>query len=259
MDDEREASRLAKKVNPTEWITTHFSSYLGRGMSVLDIGCGPGVIAGAIGSHFSKVKVTGVDISKSRLIQARKNCKGIHGVHFTYGNAFSLPFITNRFDFVYSRLLMEYLPNPIDAVGEMARVCRPGGRVLIQDLDGQLLWHYPLQGDLEDRIHKILKYLQKTGFDPFAGRKLFYLLKRNGLQNIDVKIAPYHLYVGRIGEDDFKLWKLKLEVAKPQIVLALGSEEEGTRLIWDFLKYLQGEDTLTYSTLFTVSGVVREN
>ena len=68
---------------------------------------------------------------------------------------------------------MEYLPDKQAAVREMARVCSPGGKLLLQDLDGQLVWHYPEDAELQRTTENILSHLAGTGFDPFVGRKAF--------------------------------------------------------------------------------------
>ena len=63
----------------------------------------------------------------------------------------------------------------------MTRVCKPGGTVLLQDLDGQLLWHYPEDAEVQQTAEKVVAALAATGFDPFVGRKLFWLAKKAGL------------------------------------------------------------------------------
>jgi len=119
------------------------------------------------------------------------------------GSALALPFEANSFDLVFSRFLMEYLPDKPLAVQEMARVCRPEGEILLQDLDGQLVWHFPEDRDLQDTTEKVLHYLAGTGFDPFVGRKLFSLCRGAKLTDIQVQVDPYHLYAGTIDETHF--------------------------------------------------------
>jgi ubiquinone/menaquinone biosynthesis C-methylase UbiE len=155
---------------------------------------------------------------------------------------------------VYCRLLLEYLPDKPGAVAELVRVCRPGGQVLLFDLDGQLVWHHPPDPELEIGIQKVLGALQKTGFDPFVGRKLYALAHAAGLQHIEVRIDPYHLYAGRIDEESHRLWALKLDIVKPIAAQVLGGDEAAEWLARRFLEYLQQEDTLTYSVSVTVIG-----
>jgi len=155
---------------------------------------------------------------------------------------------------VYCRMLLQYLQKKERAIAELVRVCRPGGRVLLQDLDGQLLWHYPEDPTLQRAIEKAMTALGQTGFDPFVGRKLFWLARKAGLENLHVEVDCYHLIAGEIAPDIWKHWQLKLEIARPQMTRVFGSEAEAKAYSQRFLEYLSRPDTLTYSTVFTVTG-----
>jgi len=255
MDDPREAARLAEKVNAQEWLHNYFTPHLQGARRVLDVGCGPAVIAAEIARAHPEAEVCGIDGSHSRIEEAQRNLGKLSNGSAQAADARKLPFESNRFDFAYSRFLLEYLAEPNNAVDEMARVCRPGGRVLLQDLDGQLVWHHPVDQELQSDIELTLSHLAKTGFDPFIGRKLFSLALGAGLINVSVRIDPYHLFAGRIDDQSFRLWELKLDIALPAVARALGSDDAARKLKARFLDYLRREDTLTYSILFTVSGI----
>src|SRR5206468_5342108 len=68
--------------------------------------------------------------------------------------------------------------------------------VLLQDLDGQLLWHYPEDAVVQSTAERVVNALEATGFDPFVGRKLFWLARTAGLQNVEVQVECYHLIAG---------------------------------------------------------------
>jgi hypothetical protein len=123
--------------------------------------------------------------------------------------------------------------------------------VLLQDLDGQLLWHYPESPAVQRAVETVVKALGKTGFDPFVGRKLFRLAQLVGLENIKVDVECYHLIAGEARRDILEQWKLKLDIAFPHIAEVLG-QQGAKKQIDSFLEYLQRPDTLTYSTVFTV-------
>jgi hypothetical protein len=138
-------------------------------------------------------------------------------------------------------------------VQEMARVCSQRGEILLQDLDGQLMWHFPEDAELQMTTERVLSHLASTGFDPFVGRKLFSLCLGAMLTDISVQLDPYHLYAGSIDEKQFSQWRSKLEIAEPQLRAALGSEEAAREYSGRFLEYLRSPETLTYSCLFTVT------
>lgn len=254
MDDPREAARLRDKVDPQDWVRKYMAHRVAPGMEVLSVGCGPGVLLGAICDLHPSVRGTGLDISQERLKEAAQFNQENPKVRFVQGDAQALQFPANSFDLVYCRMLMQYLPDKKRAVQEMARVCRPGGTVLLQDLDGQLLWHYPEDATLQRELEKVMAGLQSTGFDPFVGRKLFWFASQAGLQNVQVKAESYHLIAGQIAPNQRKAWELKLDIATPRIARIIGSEREAKECAKRFLEYLSRPDTLTYSTVFTVTG-----
>jgi hypothetical protein len=100
----------------------------------------------------------------------------------------------------------------------------------------------------------VVKALVATGFYPFVGRKLFWLMQNAGFKDLDVQVESYHLVAGQIDPGILKQWELKLDIAKPQLAQALGSEGEAKEQTWRFLEYLRRPDTLTYSIVFTVTG-----
>ncbi|CAN2042055.1 Methyltransferase domain-containing protein [Candidatus Magnetomoraceae bacterium gMMP-15] len=256
MEDPDESHRLASKVNPDKFVKRYLKDYLNEASDVLDVGSGPGVIVRSIGEAFPDLCITALDISHQRIREARKNIKGMNNLFAQVGDANFLPFNANSFDLVFARFLLEYLSKPEQAVSEMLRVCRPGGRIFLQDLDGQLVWHYPEDEMLMLNVNKVMKYLNlKTGFDPFIGRKLYSFLHSQGLNKIDVKAESYHLYPGKIDDKNYNLWKLKLDIATPGISAALGSEMTAINWKKAFLDYLLREDTLTYSVVFSVTGL----
>lgn len=254
MDDRREAKRLADKVDASQWVSTHFIRHLKSDSQVLDVGCGPGALAAEIARRIPQGSVTGLDASADRLSEAQRNFTELNNAQTKLGEATALPFDNESFDFVYCRFLLEYLPEKERAIAEMVRVCRSNGKVLLQDLDGQLLWHYPEEPALQADLKRVLAALGRTGFDPFVGRKLFALARGAGLADIELQAESYHLFPGRIDEHNFRLWETKLDIALPAVAKVLGSVTAAEGLKARFLNYLQREDTLTYSVLFTVTG-----
>ncbi len=254
MEDPREAMRLELKVDAEAWLRKYLLGRVKPGAEVLSVGCGPGMILRQLCSADSTVRATGIDISKDRIQEAIQKSKSNNRLKFISGDAHSMPFRENSFDLVYSRMLFEYLADKEQAAAEMVRVCRPGGTVLFQDLDGQLLWNYPEDPSVQSTAEKVVAGLGKTGFDAFVGRKLFSLARKAGLRNIDVQVECYHLIAGEIKPDIHKHWQLKLEIALPQIARILGSESAAREHAKHFLEYLERPDTLTYSNVFTVTG-----
>jgi len=254
MEDPREAARLEAKVDPVAWVQKYLAHRIRPGADVLSVGCGPGVMLNEVSDLHPTIRATGIDISADRVQEATQRNRENLRLKFVRGDAHTMQFPSDSFDFVYSRMLLQYLRKKEDAVSEMVRVCRPGGTVLLQDLDGQLLWHYPEDAAVQQAVEKVVNTLAASGFDPFVGRKLFWLAQKAGLRNLDVQVECYHLIAGAIEPRILRQWELKLDIAKSQMAKAFGSTVEAEEHIQRFLEYLCKPDTLTYSIQFTVTG-----
>ncbi|MEU6168736.1 methyltransferase domain-containing protein [Streptomyces tanashiensis] len=259
MEDRREAGRLVAKVDADAWVREYLDPVLPTGAGrVLDVGAGPGHIAEAVLRARPDAEVTAFDGNPDRLAAGTGNPAGDALVRHS-GDARALPFDDGSFDLVYSRLMLQYVAERERAVAEMARVTRPGGRVVLFDLDGQLVWHDPVGPALRAALDPVTEALAATGFDPHTGRRLFALARRAGLTDLAVRVDPYHLIAGRIDPVEREQWALKLDIARPLIARALGGPAEAAdRAVEVFLAHLDSEETLTYSVAFTVTGTVAE-
>jgi phosphatidylethanolamine/phosphatidyl-N-methylethanolamine N-methyltransferase len=100
------------------------------GERVLEIGVGTGI---NLCLYPSACEVTGIDLSRAMLDKARaRTAAASHKrIRLLEMDAADLRFPDNSFDVVYAAYLVSVVPDPIAVVGEMKRVCRPGGRLVI--------------------------------------------------------------------------------------------------------------------------------
>lgn len=102
--------------------------------NVLDVACGPGLVA----CEFAKCAghVTGVDITPAMIEQAKKRQheQNLDNITWKVGDAVPLPYPDNTFSLVITRYSYHHLLDPASALYEMIRVCKPGGRVLVADV-----------------------------------------------------------------------------------------------------------------------------
>jgi len=101
---------------------------------VLDIATGPGYVAE--GFARASREAVGIDLTEAMLAIAaeRTKLRGIANVSFRIGDAENLPFANEEFDVAVCRLALHHVREPLRVVREMARVCRTGGTVLIEDI-----------------------------------------------------------------------------------------------------------------------------
>jgi phosphatidylethanolamine/phosphatidyl-N-methylethanolamine N-methyltransferase len=100
------------------------------GDRILEVGIGTGINAPL---YPRNCHVTGIDFSASMLEKARERVerKGLRNVRLMEMDAASLSFPDNSFDVVYAPYVISVVPDPVQVVREMRRVCRPGGRFIV--------------------------------------------------------------------------------------------------------------------------------
>jgi len=103
-------------------------------MIVLDVACGAGHAAEQIAPHVRQV--VGLDLTPTLLAlgASRLAHTGVANVLLQEGNAAALPFLDESFDLVMCRSALHHFADPGQTVAEMARVCRPNGRVVVLDM-----------------------------------------------------------------------------------------------------------------------------
>jgi ubiquinone/menaquinone biosynthesis C-methylase UbiE len=108
-------------------------SQLGGTESVLDVACGPGLVVAAFASKVRRA--VGIDVTPAMLTRAAVVVRdgGATNACFVLGDVRQLPFPAASFDRVVSRRAFHHFPDPAAVLGEMARVCKPTGAVLIED------------------------------------------------------------------------------------------------------------------------------
>ena len=100
------------------------------GDRILEAGVGTGINTSL---YPRNCHMTGIDLSTSMLDKARARVarEGLRNVRLLEMDAASLTFADDSFDIVYAPYLVSVVPDPIQVVREMKRVCRPGGRIII--------------------------------------------------------------------------------------------------------------------------------
>lgn len=113
------------------------------GERVLDVGCGPGFyVADALERIGPDGHVTGVDASPAMLEATRRRVEGHANVTLAEGDATALPLADATVDCALCVQVLEYVPDVPAALAEMHRVLRPGGRLVLWDVDwATLSWH----------------------------------------------------------------------------------------------------------------------
>jgi arsenite methyltransferase len=159
------------------------------GDRVLDVGCGPGFyvtelleLVGRDGS------VVGVDASPDMLAVAAKRAEGHDNVEFHEAEATSLPVPDASVDRALTVQVLEYVPNVPAALAELRRALRPGGRVLVWDVDWATVSWYAADGELMQRV---LAAWDKHLTHPSLPRTLASRLRDAGFEHIQMEAHPF--------------------------------------------------------------------
>ncbi|MCC7416135.1 MAG: metalloregulator ArsR/SmtB family transcription factor [Acidobacteria bacterium] len=103
-----------------------------RRWTVGDLGCGTGQVSAALAPFVARV--IGVDASAAMLQAARRRLRGVANIELRRGDLEALPIDDARLDAASLMLVLHHLPEPERALAEVARVLRPGGRLLLVDM-----------------------------------------------------------------------------------------------------------------------------
>jgi ubiquinone/menaquinone biosynthesis C-methylase UbiE len=254
MDDPSEAERLEDKTDPARVRERLALLGVKPGMRVLDAGAGTGAIARLFAELVGPSgEVVAFDMSPERLAHGERIARaaGLNQLRFQSGDLYAPPFAKDSFDVVWSEFVFEYLADPDAALRCLIPLVKPGGKLVIADLDGNGIFHDPLSPAFANGLAVLEKVLGKS-FDPHAGRRLFHRFRKAGLEDVKVRAMPYHLYAGAAPEHEMRNWEQKFKTLRSRAADAFGGLASYDAFAAEYLQHLRDPDTLTYSVLFLV-------
>lgn len=158
--------------------------HLRPGMSLLDVGCGPGTVTVDLARAVAPGEVVGLDSAPAVLDEARAHAAqaGVRNVRFEAGDVYALPFPGSSFEVVHAHQLLQHLTDPVAALAEMRRVTRPGGLVAVRDSDyGAFAW-YPESPGLDEWRALYREVATALGAQADAGRRLSSWVRQAGFE-----------------------------------------------------------------------------
>ena len=146
---------------------------LRAGMSLLDVGCGPGTITVDLARRVAPGSVLGIDPSGDVLDGARRLAAdaGLE-IGFEVGDVYHLDLPDGSVDVVHAHQVLQHVPDPVGALRQMRRVCAPNGVVAARDSDYSAMTWFPRIPALERWMELYQRVARRNGGEPDAGRRL---------------------------------------------------------------------------------------
>lgn len=165
---------------------------LRNGMCGLDLGCGTGEVTFQLAERVGwEGTVTGMDQDADKIQTAREKQykNGVTNTEFILKNITEWQ-ESERYDFVYSRLLLNRLRQPPAALQNVYRSIKSGGVAIVEDLDYSNYYCHPLCYAFDRYLELYIEAKKQQGTDAHIGHKLLPLLETTGFQKIQVQMIP---------------------------------------------------------------------
>jgi len=222
----------------------YLSQYLEPGLSLLDVGCGPGTITVEFADRLGVGRVVGLDASAEVIGRATAEFSR-DNLNFTPGDAYALPFEDGSFDIVHAHQTLQHVADPVAMLREMRRVATPGGIVAARDVDyAGTIWYPRIPGldlwlDLYEQVHR------SNGGEPDAGRHLKAWAREAGLQEVTTSASIWNFSNSTDREWWGSMWQarvLQSAFAGDAIGKNLATQEELDEISRSWREWADDED-----------------
>jgi ubiquinone/menaquinone biosynthesis C-methylase UbiE len=204
-----------KEVRTLEWLG------LRDGMNILELGPGPGFVTEQLLSRYPSSRVTGIEVDPVLIERANNYLRGKGGDRATMveGSVMAMPMPDNTFDFAFGRLIFQHLPDPQGAAKEVLRVLKPGGKLVIMDIDEKShIFEPKAPPELEAISQRYLDEHASKGGNRHIGHVLPRILGKAGFTNLDLEMVVAHSdVIGLEAMDqrpDPEAWKRDLDAGE---------------------------------------------
>lgn len=215
---------------------------LAPGLSVLDIGCGPGTLTAEIARRVDPAPVVGMDVNPEMIMMAEAASPPGEILNLVfYGGDIRTSDWDGEFDVVNATRMLQWLPDPDVALGRMARAVARGGRVVVRDYDHTRARWSGEPPEWTRFYAALLGWRADTGLDNAIAVRLPALVAAAGL--VDPEIAP-HVTAVRAGEPDFfrvaGAWRMMIASrGRPLVAAGYLTEAERQAALGAYTRWMQ--------------------
>jgi ubiquinone/menaquinone biosynthesis C-methylase UbiE len=223
------------------------------GMSILELGSGPGFVTKLILDHFPAATVTAVELDRGLIDDARQYLGKEQGrVTFVHASVGDTGLSGDAHDAAYARYLFQHLPDPASAMSEVTRILRPGAPFVICDVDDDLwgLTDPPVPG-WDAVVERIAGAQAAQGGNRYIGRSLLRMLGEAGLEDLDLEVVAKN--TEKYGLEAF-LPQIDPGRLLPLVRLGVFSQEEADSLAAKRDDFLAADRPFILSLTFMAKG-----
>ncbi|MEO7126961.1 MAG: class I SAM-dependent methyltransferase [Nakamurella sp.] len=169
----------------------YLAPHLRPGLSLLDVGCGPGTITSEFAHRLAPGRVVAIDPSAEVLSAARVVAENAGAtIHFVqadiYDDVHAWAPGGERFDIVHAHQVLQHVPDPVTALRAMRATCAPGGLVAARDADYAGFFWYPRIPELDEWLELYRAVARGNGGEPNAARHMLAWARAAGFTEISV-------------------------------------------------------------------------
>ena len=207
-----------------------------RGERIIDFGCGLAQLTRAM-ARAAGVRAVGLERSAEQIAEALRQARADgeeHLLELRESDVLGAQIEASTYDLAHARFVLEHVPDPLAVVTAMVRSVRPGGRIILQDDDHDVLRIWPEPPGLRPLWQAYMRTYDRLGNDPIVGRRLVALLHAAGARPVR---STWLFFGACAGEDSFPAFvenlHFLLAAARDTIVTAglLGADEVDETLV----------------------------
>lgn len=161
-----------------------------KGASFFDVGCGGGGVTLMAAKMVGDTgRVTAIDFDEEIISLDKKDAKNRHIKNTSYHaqSAYEINY-SNEFDIVYSRFLLSHLQEPQLVLNNMLRSAKPGGRIVVEDIQFSGHFCHPACNAFEQYLSLFTATAQQRGQNANIGPHLVSMFKTAGIQQINFDV-----------------------------------------------------------------------
>src|SRR5262249_26907101 len=136
----------------------------------------------------AKGRVTGLDFDAAKIAAARAESKDLASVSFCRANVLEDD-LGGGYDIVFARFLLSHLHDPHTALGRLHAALRPGGKIILEDVDFSGHFCHPPRASFDRYVGWYIESARRRGADALLGRRLPQLVAGAGFTRVTARAA----------------------------------------------------------------------